>query len=169
MTGRTKLVFMGVLTAAALALSFLEGLLPSFAILPGAKLGLANVVTVLALYLLPETRDAFLVVLARVLLGGFFAGGGAIFYSFAGAVASFFVMWLIKGAGRFSLPVVSLAGGIVHNAAQLALAAVVLESPALAAYLPLYAVAGLLAGLAVGLAAAACLKPVRQALQLTCR
>ena len=64
-----KIVYMGLLTAAALALSFVESFLPS-PFLPGAKLGLANIVTVTAIYTLPRTRDAALVVFARVVLGG---------------------------------------------------------------------------------------------------
>ncbi len=169
MKGLAKLAFLGILTAAALALSFLESLLPPLGVLPGAKLGLPNMVTVLALYLLPDARDAFLVMLARVLLGSTLVGAGTFSFSFAGAMVSFFTMRFLKERCHFPLIAVSVAGGISHNAAQLALAAWMLRSPGLTAYLPLYGAAGMLAGLAVGAAAAAALEPVRRALRSACR
>ncbi len=165
MMERRKLAFMGLLTAAALALSFLERSFPPLTMLPGTKLGLANIVTVLALYILPTARDAFQVVLVRVLLGGFFAGAGALLYSFTGAMISFFAMAALKGTGRFSVTVVSMVGGVMHNVSQLVLAALVLESASLVVWVPLYGAVGLLAGFAVGTAAALALKPLRQALR----
>lgn len=148
-----RVVLVGLLTALALALSFAESVLPLPGFLPGAKIGLANLVTLLALYLLPSWHDAALVLFLRVTLGSFFAGGGAFWYSAAGAAVSFPLMCALR---RLGLPLlaVSAAGGVAHNAAQLAAAMIVLRTVALVAYAPLLAAAGLLAGLAVGLLAA---------------
>ena len=148
-----KLVFMGLLVAAALALSFVESFLPPL-VLPGAKLGLANIVTVVALYALPRPRDAAMVLAARVLLGGVFAGGATLVYSASGAALSFCVMLLLQKAGRFGIVPVSAAGGFFHNAGQLVAASVTTSSSALAlAYLPPLGGLGLLAGGFVGIVA----------------
>ena len=148
-----RVVLVGLLTALALALSFAEGVLPLSGFLPGAKIGLSNLVTLLALYLLPSWHDAALVLFLRVTLGSFFAGGGAFWYSAAGAACSFPLMCALR---RLGLPLlaVSAAGGVAHNAAQLAAAMLVLRTAALIAYAPLLAAAGILSGLAVGLLAA---------------
>ena len=146
-----KLVFMGLLVAAALALSFIESFLPS-PVLPGAKLGLANIVTVAALYTLPRTRDAALVLAARVILGGVFAGGASFLYSAAGAALSFFVMAALHKTGRFDIAAVSAAGGFFHNLGQLAVAAALVSSSLLWSYFPALGSAGVGAGLLVGIA-----------------
>ena len=148
-----RVVLVGLLTALALALSFAEGVLPLPGFLPGAKVGLANLVTLLALYLLPSWHDAALVLFLRVTLGSFFAGGGAFWYSAAGAAFSFPLMCVLRRLG-LPLVAVSAAGGVAHNAAQLAAAMLVLRTAALVAYAPLLAAAGILSGLAVGLLAA---------------
>ncbi|MBR1552708.1 MAG: Gx transporter family protein [Schwartzia sp.] len=153
MNGTRNLVFMGLLVAAALALSFVESFLPS-PVLPGAKIGLANIVTVAALYLLPRTRDAALVLAARVMLGGIFAGGASFLYSAAGAALSFCVMAFLKKTGKFGIVAVSAAGGFFHNTGQLLMAAAtVSSSPLFFAYMPALGLAGLLAGGLVGFAA----------------
>lgn len=150
MNNTRKLVFMGLLGAAALALSFVESFLPS-PVLPGAKLGFANLVTVAALCIFPRTRDAALVLVARVLLGGVFAGGASFLYSAAGAALSFGVMAFLERTGRFGIVVVSAAGGFFHNFGQLAMASAVISSRALWSYLPALGLAGLAAGLLVGI------------------
>ncbi len=152
-----KLVYMGLLVAAALALSFVESFLPS-PVLPGAKLGLANIVTVTALYTLPKTGDAARVLAARVILGGVFAGGASLFYSAAGAVLSFLAMTILKRTGLFGVVPISAAGGFFHNLGQLSAAAVVLSSAAVWSYLPVLGVAGLAAGFLIGLVVEGLLK-----------
>ncbi len=156
-----RVVLVGLLTALALALSFAEGVLPLPGFLPGAKIGLANLVTLLALYLLPSWHDAALVLFLRVVLGSFFSGGGAFWYSAAGAACSFPLMCALRCLG-LPLVAVSAAGGVAHNAAQLAAAMLVLRTAALIAYAPLLAAAGILSGLAVGLLAAGVVARIRR-------
>ena len=148
-----RVVLLGLLTALALALSFAENVLPLPAFLPGAKLGLANLVTLLALYLFPEWHDAALVLCLRVVLGSVFTGGGAFWYSAVGAALSFSLMCFLRRFG-LSLVAVSAAGGIAHNVGQLAAAMLVLRTAALFAYAPILAALGLASGLAIGLLAA---------------
>ncbi|MGP1366846.1 MAG: Gx transporter family protein [Schwartzia sp. (in: firmicutes)] len=156
-----RVVLLGLLTALALALSFAENVLPLPAFLPGAKLGLANLVTLLALYLFPEWHDAALVLCLRVALGSVFTGGGAFWYSAVGAALSFALMCFLRRLG-LSLVAVSAAGGIAHNVGQLAAAMLVLRTAALFAYAPILAALGLASGLAIGLLAATLLPVLRR-------
>ncbi|MCR5030270.1 MAG: Gx transporter family protein [Selenomonadaceae bacterium] len=150
MNNTRKLIFMGLLVAAALALSFVESFL-FLPVFPGAKLGLANIVTVAALYILPQARDAALVLAVRVILGGVFVGGASVFYSAAGAALSFLVMWFLKRARGFGVVSVSMAGGFFHNIGQLLAAAALVSSTSFfLAYLPVLGLAGLAAGFFVG-------------------
>lgn len=160
MSRARHIVRLGILAALALALSFAESFLPLPGLFPGAKLGLANLVTVLALYLFPSWRSTAAILFVRVLLGAGFAGGGALWYSGAGAVLSFAVMCLFYRMG-VGITVTSAAGGVAHNVGQLLAAMLVLRSTALLAWLPFLLAAGFAAGLAVGLSAAVLLPVIR--------
>ena len=112
-----QLTLCGVLTALALALSYMENLFPlTLAIpLPGVKLGLANIVTVFALYAL-GAAPAFLILIARCLLGAIFAGNmSALIFSLLGGVAAMAVMALLSRLGRLSVYGVSIGGAAAHN------------------------------------------------------
>ncbi len=159
---KTKLVARYALLAAlAMALSWLESLVPlSFAV-PGIKLGLPNLVVVFVLYRM-GLRDAAAISLARVLLVSFTFGSAYSFaYSLAGAALSLAVMALMKRTEKFSILGVSVAGGVCHNIAQLAVAAAVLGTARLAWYLPVLLVSGTAAGVAVGAAGALVTERVR--------
>ncbi|WP_311650799.1 Gx transporter family protein [Selenomonas artemidis] len=141
-----------ILTALSLILFLLEGLLPLPLPVPGAKLGLAAVVTLVALYMLPRTCDTFLVLLLRILLAAAFGGGIApMLYSLAGGAASFAAMALLKARTSFSVVGISAVGGFLHNMGQLGVAAAVMQTDALLIYAPVLGIAGILTGLAVGL------------------
>ena len=141
-----------LLTALSLILFLLEGLISLPLPVPGAKLGLAALVTLVALYTLPHMRDAFLVLLLRILLASFFGGGIApMLYSLAGGVLSFAAMALLKTRTQLSIVGISAVGGFLHNMGQLAVAAAVMQTDALLIYAPVLGIAGILTGLAVGL------------------
>lgn len=145
--GRAALL--GILAALALALSILEGLLPAIPI-PGAKLGLSNIVTMYAL-----TSLGFPAALAITVVKAVFAmlrGGAAAIMSLCGGLLSTLVMWLaLRLIGRrVSFIGIGVLGAVAHNAGQL-LAAMVLLSPAIAAYGPWLLVMALVAGILTGL------------------
>lgn len=152
-----QLTLCALLTAAALALSYLEGLLPPVVPLPGVKLGLGNVVTVFALYTL-GAAPAGLVLLGRCLLGSAFAGNaGALLYSLLGGGAAWCVMAALKKS-PCSVYGVSVAGAAAHGAGQAAAACVMLRSWAAVSYLPVLLAAALFTGTATAAAAAAVLR-----------
>ena len=148
-----KLTTLGLSAALALILSYVENLLPPLMAVPGVKVGLPNIVILFLLYRY-GWREAGGVSLIRLLLSAaLFTGFAAFFYGLSGAVLSLAGSTLLKKSGRFSPLGVSVAGGVLHNLGQIALAALVLNSGYLFAYLPVLLLSGTVAGAVVGLLA----------------
>lgn len=157
-----RLARYALLTALAMALSWLESLVPLAGVVPpGVKLGLTNLVVIFALYRM-GLRDAAVISLIRVVLVAFTFGNSYSFaYSLAGAALSLAVMALLKRSGKFSLLGVSVAGAVSHNIAQVLVAMAVMETSRLAWYLPVLLVSGIAAGVCVGAAGALIVKRIR--------
>ncbi len=150
-----QLTLCAVLTAMALALSYLENLFPlALAIpIPGVKLGLANIVTVFALYALGPAQ-ALMILAARCLLGAMFAGNAnALLFSLLGGFAAMLAMILLVRLERFSVYGVSIGGAAAHNCGQMAAAVLTLGSAAPLYYLPVLLAVSLAAGALTGLVA----------------
>ena len=154
-----RLARYALLTALAMALSWLESLVPLAGVVPpGVKLGLTNLVVIFALYRM-SLRDAAAISLVRVVLVAFTFGNSYSFaYSLAGAALSLAVMALLKRSGKFSLLGISVAGAVSHNIAQVLVAMAVMETSRLAWYLPVLLVSGIAAGVCVGAAGALIVK-----------
>lgn len=150
---KSRVAYFGVFTALALIFSYVETLIPVNLGIPGVKLGLANLIIVVALYKM-RLSEAYLLSVVRVLLAGFIFGNYfSIIYSLAGGLLSLTVMALLKKWGGFSLQGISIAGGVFHNIGQLIVAAVVVETFSVTYYFPVLLVAGLLTGLVIGIVA----------------
>lgn len=148
---KSKVAFFGVFTALALIFSYVESCIPFSIGIPGVKLGLANLIIVIALYKL-SLKETWLLAVTRVLLSGFIFGNYfSIIYSLAGAMLSLAVMAGLKKNGKFSVMGVSLAGGVAHNIGQLAVAMAVVETYSVAYYLPVLLIAGVITGLLIGI------------------
>ena len=148
-----KTALLGMLVALAFVLSYIETLIPVNLGIPGAKLGLANLVVMVALYTL-GTKEAFALSMVRILLTGLtFSSMAAMLYSFAGGLLSFAVMYLAKRSKLFSAAGVSVLGGISHNAGQIFVAMWVLDTATLIYYLPVLAITGIASGTVIGLLA----------------
>lgn len=155
---KSRVAYFGVFTALALIFSYVETLIPVNLGIPGVKLGLANLIIVVALYKMRLSK-AYLLSVVRVLLAGFIFGNYfSIIYSLAGGLLSLTVMALLKKWGGFSLQGISIAGGVFHNIGQLIVAAVVVETFSVTYYFPVLLVAGLLTGLVIGIVAEMMLK-----------
>ena len=155
---KSRVAFFGVFTALALIFSYVETLIPFNLGIPGVKLGLANLIIVVALYKM-RLSEAYLLSVVRVLLAGFIFGNYfSIIYSLAGGLLSLTVMALLKKWGGFSLQGISIAGGVFHNIGQLIVAAVVVETFSVTYYFPVLLIAGLLTGLVIGIVAEMMLK-----------
>ena len=141
-----------VLTALALGLSTLESLFPVTLIvpLPGVKLGLANIVTVFALYQL-GAGAALAILLTRCLLGGLFAGNvSAMLFSLLGGVTAMLVMIALRRCRRLSVYGVSVGGAAAHNIGQMAAACITLGSTMVLGYLPFLLAVSLVTGTLTG-------------------
>lgn len=147
---KNKTALLGILTSLALIFSYVETLIPIHFGIPGAKLGLANLVTVLALYK-SGAKEAFMISSLRIVLAGFMFGNlFGILYSFSGALLSLAVMIILKNSGRFGLIGVSIAGGVSHNVGQLIMAMLVVETYSVGYYLPALLIAGTATGAVIG-------------------
>ena len=151
-----QLTLCAVLTALALALSYLENLFPlSLAIpIPGIKLGLANIVTVYAMFVLGP-RDTLLILLSRIFLGAVFSGQMmTLLYSLGGGLLSYLALLLLRRVlGRGQLWVSSPLSAVCHNLGQLLAAAAIAKSWVVLVYLPYLVLAGLITGTLTGLCA----------------
>ena len=137
-----ELTLCAVLSALALALSYMESFFPLALIvpLPGVKLGLANIVTLYALYALGFS-SALAILLVRCTLGALFAGNAS----------ALLVMALLSGAKKLSIFGVSIAGAAAHNCGQVCAALITLGSTAPLYYLPFLLLVSLFTGALSGL------------------
>lgn len=151
-----KLTQLSLLTAAALILYIIELRLPSPFPIPGIKLGLANIITVVAIYRF-KPHETTLLVTARVILGSLFAGSmSAFLFSACGAFFCLCGMFLLKKflPGK-NIPLCSILGAVFHNVGQITAAICIMQSFSVLAYLPILIVTGCTAGLFTGLCAKA--------------
>lgn len=159
---KNRVAQFGVFVALALIFSYVETLVPVFFVVPGMKLGLANLVTVIALYKLGG-KEALWVLTVRVLFAGLLFGNlFSILYAMAGGALSFAVMLTAKKSGKFSVIGVSIAGGAFHNVGQLIVAVLVVETYSVTYYLPVLLVAGEVTGFLIGVLSDRMLKTLKK-------
>ena len=147
-----KIALCAILTALALGLSTLENLFPVSLLipLPGVKLGLANIVTVFALYQL-GALPALVILVARCFLGSLFVGNfNALLFSLMGGIFSMLVMIGLSRLSRLSVYGVSIGGAAAHNVGQIGAAMITLGSPMILGYLPLLLAVSLFTGALTG-------------------
>lgn len=152
-TETKKITLSALMSALALIFSYIEFLIPFSPGIPGIKLGIANIVVLIALYYL-GAGYAVVINLVRVFVAGLLFNGlfGAL-YSLSGALMSLIVMMLLKKSGLFSVTGVSLAGGVAHNFGQLIVAAFLISNIKIFIYFPVLIFSGLISGIAIGILA----------------
>lgn len=145
-----NIALFGMMVALAFTFSYLESLIPFNFGIPGVKLGLANLVVVVALYTM-KPGEAFFIAVVRIFLAGLtFGNVYSLAYSLCGGILSFAVMALLRKT-KLSIIGVSMMGGICHNIGQIIVAAIVMETARIAYYLPVLLAAGLITGLILGI------------------
>lgn len=155
-----RIALCSVMIALALALSYTERFLPLQWIvpLPGVKLGLANIVTLIALYLL-NAKYAFLILIPRCVLGALFGGGiTGLLFSLCGGILAMAVMSAAKRLPVFSVYGVSILGAAAHNVGQILAAMALMQSVYVGAYLPYLLIVSLFTGFLTGGICAAVLR-----------
>lgn len=151
-----RIVYIGLLVAQALVLHLFERMIPVPFIAPGARLGLANLINVIALYTLESKKDAFLVLFLRLTLATMFGGNLSSFmYSAAGGTLSFFAMVFVKEIfkDKVSIIGVSASGAIFHNVGQLLIASSIVKNIWVMLYLPVLSAMGIGTGIFIGITA----------------
>ncbi len=151
-----KLTKLSLLTAAALVLYLIEMRLPGPVPIPGVKLGLANVITVVSLYHFSGKETAMLL-FTRILLGSLFAGNASAWmFSVAGGCLCFAGMYLLcRVIPRKYMWLNSMFGAVFHNVGQMGAAVFVMGSLSVMAYLPVLLLSGCITGVFTGLCARA--------------
>ena len=147
-----KIALCAILTAMALALSYMERFIPLQLVIPipGFKLGLANIVSLTALFLL-KTKYAFAILTVRCILGAVFGGGiTGLAFSLCGGLLAMTAMVLSKRTNLFSVYGISVLGAAAHNIGQIIAAMVLMNSIYVGAYLPWLLLMGIATGLLTG-------------------
>ncbi|MDI3547796.1 MAG: hypothetical protein PWR10_1448 [Halanaerobiales bacterium] len=150
-----KTVVIGLLVAMGLILHFVESMIPMTAIVPGAKLGLANIVSLLGLVLF-GFQGGFQILALRILLGALLAGTFMtinFYLSIAGGLISFISMFLAYRffQDKFSLVGISVVGAAFHNLGQIIVAYFIIANPGIFYYLPYLVLLAVPTGISVGL------------------
>ncbi len=155
-----KIAYYGIFGALAILAGYVEAMVPVPLPVPGIKLGLSNVVVLLALYTM-GSKQAFGISIVRVAVSALlFKGMTGLWYSAAGAVLSFVVMSFAQKTEKFSIAGVSILGGIFHNMGQL-LAAWFILGRAVVIYLaPVLTICGAITGFAIGVISEMCVKHI---------
>lgn len=156
-----KLAVSGLLTALALVIFVLEAQIPMPIPVPGVKLGLANIITVCAVYLLGK-KEACGILLARIVLGSLFAGFSTLPYSLCGGLLSILAVLLVQRVlNDKQIWVTGVVGGIAHNLGQMAMAVLITQTPSILVYLPVLLIFGILTGIFTGLCTQLCVTRLR--------
>lgn len=158
-----RLTTLALFATLALAIYSLESLLPPIVPIPGIKLGLANIITLLVLHLY-RARDAALVLLARILLSALLFGQAlSLLYSISGGLLCLVAMTLACRLLHRRFPeLTGILGGVLHNIGQLLAALLITGVPALLACLPYLLIGGIAAGLFTGLCTRFALRYLRR-------
>lgn len=151
MLSRNKTIAMsGLMIACGILFGYIEFLFPLPIGIPGVKLGLSNVITLVCMVCLSPQISCVVLILRVILSGILFGNFFGLLYSLSGAALSFIAMYLIYRLDKFSIVGVSVVGGVAHNVAQLMVACFVVSELKMIYYLPVLLVSGLLCGIVVG-------------------
>ena len=152
---------LGLCTALALILSYVEFLLPPlFPAIPGIKMGLANIIVLFLLYRRGGVSAAIVSLLRVVLVSILFGNLMMLWYSLGGAILSLCVMLLLKRRDLFSAVGVSIAGAVAHNVGQVLVAILLLGTTEIGYYMSVLLVTGTVAGIFIGLCGALLIKKI---------
>lgn len=146
-----RIVSLSVFLTMSIVLSYLESLIPSFSV-PGAKLGLANIITIVVMFTYND-KDAFIVLILRIILVGLLRG--TIFQypfwlSLSGGMLAFSLMFLFRHLKRFNIVSISIMGSLGHSLGQILMAMLLLETKELILYFPLLFLIAIPTGIFVG-------------------
>lgn len=160
-----KIASYGLFIALAFIFSYVEYLIPMPFAIPGMKLGLANLVIIIAIYGI-GVKEAFILSMIRIILVGFtFRDPSTLLFSLAGGILSWISMAILKKSKLFSMVGVSIIGGIAHNIGQIIVAIFYVNNPSLIYYFPVLLVSGVVSGTLIGILGALVIKRIKKYLK----
>ncbi len=148
----TRTAYLGMLLGLAVLFGYVEAMIPIPVPVPGIKLGLANIVVAAILYIFSWKEAVFITALRVVIIGFLFGNMFSIVYGLSGALLSLLGMTLLKKTGKFGIIGVSALGGVLHNVGQVIMATIAVIGFPWRWYLPVLMLAGLAAGILIGIA-----------------
>lgn len=152
--GTKKIALLGIMTAVALILAYLEAILPPlWSAVPGVKMGLPNLVIIFVLYRFGFKEAAAVSAIRLFTVSLLFGNVMTLAYSAAGAVLSLILMVLLKKIDNFSTVGVSVAGAVSHNLGQILVAVFLFDTVQLGYYMIILAITGSIAGVFIGIGA----------------
>ena len=152
-----KVAYYGIFAALAILMGYVETLIPMPVPIPGIKIGLSNIVVLLALYVM-GSKEGFAISVVRVAVSALlFKGFAGFWYSFAGAALSYIVMMPLSRSKKVSVIGTSVAGGVSHNIGQIIVACFVLGRNVVLYLIPVLMVSGVVTGIGIGLVAKYCI------------
>lgn len=153
---------LGLCTAIAMVLAWLESQLPPLAVaVPGIKLGLPNIAIIFILYRFGWKEAAAVSFVRIVAVSLLFGNVPTLLYSLAGGLLSLLGMTLLKKTNLLSTVGVSVAGGVLHNVGQILMAMLIMSTAGLGYYLIVLCVTGIISGVFVGLCGSFAVKRIR--------
>lgn len=161
-----RIVTDALFSAFALIIFVIELQFPSLTPIPGIKLGLSNIVTLVAMFLLGPI-DALFVLFVRILLGGFFSGQLiSLAYSMCGGLLAYLTMLLFRRIiNEKQIFICSIFSSCAHNLGQIIMAVIITQTTAIFLYLPILFISGIIAGAFTGLCAQLTVPRLRKALK----
>ena len=152
--GTKKIALLGIMTAVALILAYLEAILPPlWSAVPGVKMGLPNLVIIFVLYRFGFKEAVAVSAIRLFTVSLLFGNVMTLAYSAAGAVLSLILMVLLKKIDNFSTVGVSVAGAVSHNLGQILVAVFLFDTVQLGYYMIILAITGSIAGVFIGIGA----------------
>ena len=156
-----KIVRLGVLTALAMALSWAEQLIPGSSVIPGGKIGFANIITLIALSRY-GFKSATAITAVRCLLAALLYGGVmSLPYSFAGGFAALCVMYFLTKISALSITGVAIGGAFAHNLAQVTVAVLIMKNIYIYTYMPVLGLISVPAGAFTGICSGLCIRQMQ--------
>lgn len=153
MKNTRKLTSLAMFTSVALILHIVEGMLPVPFAVPGVKLGLANIVSLLAIMFF-NFKEVIMILSIRCIIGSMFSGSiSGLLFSLTGGFLSALIMWILykKFINYFSMVGISIGGAIAHNIGQLLVASMIISDFRIYMYLPLLMISSVITGIFIGL------------------
>ena len=149
------MIFLALLIAISAIINYFERYIPLSIVVPGVKPGLSNVILLVVLYSF-SAKDAFLVLVLRILLSGFLLGNpSSLFFSFGGGLLALIIMITTKKFQALNLSIigVSISGAVFHNIGQIIVASIINSTPLLITYLPVLMISSIVTGILTGVTA----------------